>query len=258
MLKDFEVFKEEGFEYMETRGGTRTLMLLHGLMGALSNFEGILKSFGKRYNVVIPILPIFTMPIRQLDLDGLVDYIQRFVNFKGFKKVDILGNSLGGHLCQMYCLRCPDKVRTMTLTGSSGLFENAMGSTYPRRGSMEYIRKKTEMVFFDPKVATDELVNEVYELVQDLGKCIRVVKTAKSAVRHNLEDKLKDILAPTLLVWGNQDEVTPKWVGEKYHELLPDSQLVQFDKCGHAPMMEHPEEFNKVLDTFLDEHKELD
>jgi pimeloyl-ACP methyl ester carboxylesterase len=107
------------------------------------------------------------------------------------------------------------------------------------------------MVFFDPAVATDELVNEVFENVSDLGRCIRIVKTAKSAVRHNLEDKLHLIKTPTLLVWGVQDEVTPLWVGKKFHELLINSKLVIFDKCGHAPMMEHPNDFNKELDLFL-------
>ena len=251
MLNTNLTVKEDQFEFIETKVGERTILLLHGLMGALSNFESIIEQFGSKFNVVVPLLPIFTMPLRDLDLDGLVDYIETFVDYKGYESVDILGNSLGGHLCQMYCLRRPEKVRTMTLTGSSGLFENAMGSSFPRRGSKDYIRKKTEMVFYDPIIATDDLVNEVYETVQDLGKCIRVVKTAKSAVRHNLEDKLQYIKTPTLLVWGNQDEVTPKWVGEKFHELITTSKLVQFDNCGHAPMMEQSDRFNQELETFL-------
>ena len=249
-----DIKKEGKFEYIETNSehkGETPLLLLHGLMGALSNFESILKEFGDKINVVIPILPIYSLPIKDLDLDGLVDFIDDFIKFKGFEKVNILGNSLGGHLAQMYCLKRPDKVAKMILTGSSGLFENAFGNSFPRRSSRDYIRKKTEMVFFDPKVATEALVDEVFESVSDLGRCIRIVKTAKSAVRHNLEDKLQMIKTPTLLVWGVQDEVTPLWVGRKFHELLSNSKLVEIDKCGHAPMMEHPEVFNKALKEFI-------
>lgn len=249
-----DIKKEGKFEYIETGShtdGRPPLLLLHGLMGALSNFEGILQEFGPKMNVVIPILPIYTIPIRDLDLDGLVDFIDEFVEYKGYDKIFVLGNSLGGHLAQMYCLKRPEKVAKMILTGSSGLFENAFGNSFPKRSSKDYIRKKTEMVFYDPKVATDALVDEVFESVSDLGRCIRIVKTAKSAVRHNLEDKLSLIKTPTLLVWGVQDEVTPLWVGRKFHELLSNSRLIEIDQCGHAPMMEHPQMFNKALADFI-------
>jgi len=249
-----DIKKEGKFEYVETGAksdGKVPLLLLHGLMGALSNFESILSGFGDKMNVVIPILPIYNMPLKSLDLDGLVDFIEEFIEFKKFDKVYILGNSLGGHLAQMYCLRRPERVEKMILTGSSGLFENAFGNSFPRRSSRDYIRKKTEMVFYDPKVATEALVDEVFDSVSDLGRCIRIVKTAKSAVRHNLEDKLHLIKTPTLLVWGVQDEVTPLWVGRKFHELLSNSTLIEIDHCGHAPMMEHPDKFNKALENFI-------
>ena len=250
-----DIIREGGFEYIETNADSKSvpLILLHGLMGALSNFEGILDHFGKKQNVLIPLLPIYTIPLKSLDLDGLVDSISEFIEFKGFEKVNLLGNSLGGHLAQMYALKHPERVNKIVLTGSSGLFENAFGSSFPRRSSRDYIRKKTEMVFYDPKVATEALVDDVFDSVSDLGRCIRIVKTAKSAVRHNLEDKLHLIKAPTLLVWGVQDEVTPLWVGKKFNELIINSKLVVFDKCGHAPMMEHPDEFNKTLEEFLAE-----
>jgi 2-hydroxy-6-oxonona-2,4-dienedioate hydrolase len=255
MTISLDLVKENGHEYIETASQStdKPLVLLHGLMGALSNFHGIIDHFGDRLNVVVPMLPIYTMPIRELDLDGLVDYIHTFIEFKNFDKVILLGNSLGGHLAQMYALRYPERVDKMILTGSSGLFENAFGSSFPKRSNKDYIRSKTEMVFYDPAVATDELVDEVFSNVSDLGKCIRIVKTAKSAVRHNLEDKLPTIKTRTLLVWGVQDSVTPLWVGEKFHELLSNSKFVVFDKCGHAPMMELPNAFNEELQKFLDE-----
>ena len=252
-MEAYKIIQEREFRYIESSPNEgKTLVLLHGLMGALSNFEGIIKSFGEKYNVVVPILPLFEISLRQISVNKLVHYLKDFLEFKQLKSVHLLGNSLGGHIAQIYTIENPEKVKSMILTGSSGLFESAMGNTFPKRGNKDYIRKKTESVFYDPAVATDELVDEVFGIVTDLKKAMNVVAIAKSAVRHNLEDKLHKILTPTLLVWGIQDEVTPLWVGEKFHEMLANSELVKVDKCGHAPMMERPDVFNTVLESFID------
>jgi len=257
MVQEGNVIKEGEFVYQENNPDKEeVIMLLHGLMGALSNFQGLIDHFSSEYNVVIPLLPIFEMPLRKLSVVGLVDYVDRFVEHKGYSKVHVCGNSLGGHIAQLYTLRRPEKVGSMILTGSSGLFENAMGSSFPKRGNYEYMKKKTEDVFYDPKVATKELVDDVYQTVNNRNKAIRIIATAKSAIRHNLGDKLHDIHNPTLLIWGREDSVTPLFVGEKFNELIPNSKLVVVDKCGHAPMMEKPDEFNRILEEFFNSIKE--
>lgn len=247
------VKEENGFRYIESGTEGETLMLLHGLFGALSNFEGIFKRFSGQYNVVVPILPIYDMPIFEVSVTGLVEFVTRFVQYKGYGKVHVVGNSLGGHIALLYALAHPEHIASITLTGSSGLFESAFGTAFPKRGDYEYIKRKTGDTFYDPAVATKELVDEVFGVVNDRNKAIRVVATAKSAVRHNLGDKLHKISAPTLLIWGKQDTITPPFVAEKFHELIADSRLHFLDKCGHAPMMEKPQEFNDILDAFLKE-----
>ncbi len=244
--------KEEGrFRYIETGGSGTPIVLLHGLLGALSNFEGIISHFSPTHNIVVPILPLFEISLRSLSVTKLVEYVDEFIQYKGYEKVHVLGNSLGGHIAQLYTLKNAERVESMTLTGSSGLFESAMGTTFPKRGNYEYMKQKAESVFYDPAIATKELVDDVYATVNDLKKAMCVVAIAKSAVRHNLEDKLAEIKCPTLLIWGIQDSVTPVWVGEKFHELIPNSELVKVDRCGHAPMMERPDLFNIALESFI-------
>lgn len=250
---DYTIQEEGQFRYIETGGGADNLLLLHGLFGALSNFQGIIDHFGSRYNVIVPMLPIFELPLRKVSLSGLVDHVSAFVDFKGYDQMHVLGNSLGGHISLLFALARPEKVSSVILTGSSGLFENSMGTSFPKRGDREFIRVKTEATFFRPEVATKELIDEVYDIVNDRNKAIRIIYTAKSALRHNLSDKLDQIQVPCLLIWGREDTVTPAFVGEKFHELLPDSRLILIDQCGHAPMMEHPEKFNNHLDVFLKE-----
>jgi pimeloyl-ACP methyl ester carboxylesterase len=126
-----------------------------------------------------------------------------------------------------------------------------MGDTYPKRGDYEYIKKKTELTFYDPKIASKELVDEVYEIVNSRLKVIKIIALAKSAIRNNLGEELNQIRQPTLLVWGNNDTITPPFVGKEFHKLIPNSELFFIDKCGHAPMMEVPEEFNRILFKFL-------
>lgn len=244
------IIEENGFKYLEEGEGP-ILLLLHGLFGSLSNFKGIIEYFPKNYKVVFPLLPIFEMPIGDVSLEGLLKYVEDFIAFKGYTKGHVVGNSLGGHIALLFGLGNPDFTTSITLTGSSGLFENSMGSSFPRRGDYEFIKKKTGETFFDPNIATKEMVDEVFDIVNDRNKAIRVVYTAKSAIRHNLSDKLHQLKAPTLLIWGQQDTITPPFVGEKFAELIEHSTLHFLNECGHAPMMEKPTEFNTLLEEFL-------
>ena len=230
------------------------LLVLHGLFGALSNFKDVLDEFSKDYKVVIPMMPIYDLPLLQTNVKELADYIHEFVTFKGFDTVSLLGNSLGGHVSLVYTVTHPEKVQALILTGSSGLYENAFGGSFPRREDKVYIRKKVETTFYDPATATDELIQEVFDIINDRNKLIRILAIAKSAIRHNMKDDLPSISIPTCLIWGKNDGVTPPEVAEEFHQLIPNSELHWIDKCGHAPMMEHSDEFNAILSPWLKKH----
>ncbi|HMJ69323.1 MAG TPA: alpha/beta hydrolase [Cyclobacteriaceae bacterium] len=244
------VKERDGFRFVD-EGSGEVLMLLHGLFGALSNWEEVVGRFKKRFRVVIPMLPIYEMPIREAGLEGLRSFVEEFVKMMKIEKSIILGNSLGGHVGLLYTLANPDKVSKLVLTGSSGLFENAMGGSYPRRGSYDYVKEKVEVTFYDPKVASKDLVDEVFETTKSIPKCMRIVAIAKSAQRNNLSEELHNIKVPTLLVWGLNDTITPTIVAHEFNRLIPNSELKFIDLCCHAPMMEHPERFNELVEDFL-------
>ncbi len=246
----YEIKQEGKFKFIEEGEGD-VLMLLHGLFGALSNFKDLIEHFRKNYKVVVPILPLMEMDLLNTTVGGLQKFVKKFIEHRNYSDINLLGNSLGGHIALVHILRNPEKIKSLILTGSSGLFESAMGDTYPKRGDKEYIRNKTAFTFYDPAMATDELVNEVFEITNNRLKVIRIIALAKSAIRHNVGDQLKNIMQPTCLIWGNNDAVTPPFVGEDFHKLIPNSELHFIDKCGHAPMMEVPGEFNQILDAFL-------
>ncbi|MDP4827525.1 MAG: alpha/beta hydrolase [Flavobacteriales bacterium] len=247
-----ELRQEGGFRYIEKGEGT-PLILLHGLFGALSNFKQVVDHFSDRYTVLIPMLPLYELPVLETNAKNLAKFLDKFIKFKGFESVYLLGNSLGGHVALIYTKKHPEVVKALILTASSGLYENAFGSSFPRREDKEFIRQKVAVTFYDPKNATDELVDECFQVVNDRNRVLRILAIAKSAIRHNMSKDLPDMKMPACLIWGKNDTITPPEVAEEFNEKLPDSNLYWIDECGHAPMMEHPDTFNAILDNWLKE-----
>ncbi|MBL0145181.1 MAG: alpha/beta hydrolase [Chitinophagaceae bacterium] len=246
----YEIKQDGKFKFIEVGEGEP--LILHGLFGALSNFEPLIEYFRKRNKVIVPMLPLLELDLLHTSVGGLQKFVQKFIEHRKYTNIHLLGNSLGGHVALVYILKHPEHVKSLILTGSSGLFENGMGDSYPKRGDKEYIRNKTALTFYDPAMATEELVNEVFEITNNRLKVIKIIALAKSAIRNNLGEELNQVKQPTCLIWGNNDTITPPFVGKEFNKLIPNSELHFIDKCGHAPMMEVPDEFNKILSTFLD------
>ena len=244
--------KTEGkFTYAEAGEGP-TIIVLHGLMGALSNFKPTFEHFSKNgYTVLIPELPLYSLPLIKANVKHLASFLKDFLAYKNLDNAILLGNSLGGHIALYFTKHYPEKVSGLVLTGSSGLYEKAMGDSFPKRGNYEYIAEKAKAVFYDPAIATKELVDDVYATVNDRMKALKTLSIAKSAIRHNMANDLPEMKQPVCLIWGKQDGVTPPEVAHDFHKLLPNSDLFWIDKCGHAAMMERPEEFNHILGDWL-------
>ena len=247
-----ELINEGGFNYIENGEG-RPIIILHGLMGGLSNFKGVYDYLpSEKYKVIIPELPVDSTPILKTNVATFSNFVFEFIQYKNLKDVVLLGNSLGGHVALLFARDYPELVSGLIITGSSGLYEKSMiGDGYPKRGNYEYIRTKTEEVFYDPKIATKEIVDDVFASVNDREKLIKTLSLAKSAIRHNMANDLPKMNTNTLIIWGKQDSVTPPNVAEDFNKLLPNSDLSWVDKCGHAPMMEHPNDFNKIMEDWL-------
>jgi len=249
---NWEIKSEQKFKYIE-EGEGEVLLLLHGLFGALSNWDEFINQFKNDYKVIIPLLPIYDMPLKKAGIPGLVDFVSQFIEAKQLTDITLVGNSLGGHIGLVYTLQNEAMVKRLVLTGSSGLFENSMGASFPKRGNFEFVKEKVEYTFYDPKIATPELVNEVFNVTKSIPSCLRMVAIARSAQKHNISDQLYQIQKPTLLVWGLNDTITPPIVAHDFNRLIIGSQLSFIDKCCHAPMMERPEEFNEIVNSFLKE-----
>ena len=247
---DYTTIKEGKFEYLEIGEG-EPLVLLHGLFGELSNFDGVINQFKDRYRILVPQMPLYDLPILLTNLDNLSKFLRRFLDHKKIEKAMLLGNSLGGHVGLVFANAYPKRVTKLILTGSSGLYENAFGGSFPKRESKEFLRERIRLTFYDQSFVTDELVDQCHYLVNNREKVIRILKLAKSAIRHNMESVLGNYTMPVCLIWGKDDHITPPSVAKTFNEKIKTSTLYWIDKCGHAPMMEKSDEFNAHLESWL-------
>ncbi len=247
------MIKREGkFKWLEEGTKGRPVILLHGLMGGVENFGEMVDFISAKYKVYGLDLKLFEgRTLLKVSVKALSDYLYEFMNHIGVESAVLIGNSMGGHIGLIFAKDHPKKVEALILTGSSGLFEESMGSSFPRRGDKNYIREKTEEVFYDPKVATDELVDRVFEIANNRVSILKLIGYAKSAIRHNMGNDIPKIQQPTCLIWGANDKVTPPHVAEEFYKLLPNSELNWIPLCGHAAMWEHPKRFSEIVLQFL-------
>ncbi len=250
----FQLHSTDGMSFIDEGdpSGRPPIVLLHGMLGDLSNWTHTIKGLVTAgHRVVVPVLPVYAMPLKKTNVPALVAFVHRFLLELGMRKHVLIGNSLGGHVALLYALDHPEKVAALVLSGASGIYEVAAGTSTPKRNDRDFVQERTEHTFYDPAHATDELVDEMFEIINDRSRAFRLLKMARSTKEELVTNRLEDISAPTLLVWGRNDNITPPDVAATFQRRMPNAQLHLIDQCGHAPMMEHPEKFNRATVTFL-------
>lgn len=235
------------------RGQGGAVVFLHGLMGGIAHWENAVHALGEVCRGIALELPIFHPALPEATIGELTRYTHRFLDARGIPRAVVGGNSLGGHVALELALTHPERVAGLVLTGSSGLFERGFTRGVPHRPSADYVREKMQEIFYDPALVTPEWVQEIRALVTTPASALRVLSFARAAKRDRLEGRLPGIRVPTLLVWGEEDRVTPPEVAQQFHALIPDSTLVFLPRCGHVPMLEQPDGFNTAVRTWLQE-----
>jgi len=229
------------------------MLLLHGLFGAVSNWEGVFPVFGEFSRVIALQFPLLTGHRSEVRVKSLAAYTECFLRIRELQPVSLCGNSLGGHVALRMALASPQSVDCLILSGTSGLYEHLVDNL-PVRPSREYIREHMGRVFYNDRFVTEERISEVLDILSSRVNYLNLIHAARSAKKDNLLNSLKFIQAPTLLLWGEDDEVTTMKIAEAFHKNIPNSKLVTIKNCGHAPMIEHPEWFAEEVRKFLAEN----
>lgn len=229
------------------------MILLHGLFGALSNWESTLPLFSKFSNPIALQLPILGGHRSEVKVKALAALTEYFVRLRNLAPVTLCGNSLGGHIALRLCLASPELVDCLILSGASGLYEHSVDAL-PVRPDQRFVREHMARVFFDPKFITDQAVEEIHQILKSRVNTLNLIHAARSAKKDNLQSVLPQIKVPTLLLWGEDDQVTTMDVAETFHRCIPNSELVTVKGCGHAPMIEKPDWFSENVERFLRKH----
>jgi pimeloyl-ACP methyl ester carboxylesterase len=229
------------------------MVLLHGLFGALSNWDSVQPLMAEYSRPIALQFPILKGHQSEVKIKALALYTEYFIRSKNFAPVALCGNSLGGHVALRLCLAAPELVDCMILAGTSGLYEHSVDAL-PVRPGREFVADHMQRVFHNQKFVTDAAIDEITGILEDRSHVLNLIHAARSAKKDNLKDLLGQIKVPVLLLWGENDEVTTPEVAQMFHDLIPNSKLVMIDKCGHAPMIEHPEWFAAEVKEFLKEH----
>ena len=243
--------EEPEFKFSEYGDADTNLLLLHGLLGAMTNWDDAIPYFQKYAKTTAFRFPLLTAKRAEVKIKSLAAYTEYFIRKSQMKQpLTICGNSLGGHVALRVALAAPELVSGLVLAGSSGLYEHTI-DTLPIRPNREFVRSQMTRVFYDDKFITEEGLGEVADILKVRAHHLNIIHAARSAKKDYLLEYLPQVKVPVLLVWGEDDLVTTMDVAETFRDNLPNSKLVTFEKCGHAPMIEHPEKFSDAVKEFL-------
>jgi 2-hydroxy-6-oxonona-2,4-dienedioate hydrolase len=236
---------------VELMGNTgEPMLLLHGLFGALSNWQSVQPLMAEYAQTTAMQFPILTGDSSEARVKAIAAYVEFYIRTNFSEPVVLCGNSMGGHVAMRVALSSPELVKALVLSGTSGLYEHTVDSL-PVRPDERFIRDHMKRVFFQDRFITPEAVAEILSILKKRSNHLNLIHAARSAKKDNLQKLLPTITLPTLLLWGEDDEVTTMKVAQMFKDLIPNSTLETHTDCGHAPMIEYPEWFAERVKGFL-------
>jgi pimeloyl-ACP methyl ester carboxylesterase len=242
--------------FVQVGQGPRVVVFLHGLFGSTAHWTGTMDALGSDYRCLALQLPLDRKEDRRAEgvrsIGELTATIDRAL---GIAKIDVpmvlVGNSLGGLLAVDYALSYPNRVCGLVLAGSAGLQERSLTDGAKPKATREFVRSVISGIFYDQSLVTDELVEDWFETMRDRNYTRFILRISRATRDRNVEQDLARIDTPTLIVWGENDQITPPSVGEQFQSRIRGSKLVFLDACGHVPNVEQPDRFNQHLAAFL-------
>ncbi|MBX3322393.1 MAG: alpha/beta hydrolase [Phycisphaeraceae bacterium] len=228
------------------------VVFLHGLVGLNEHWEGVVERVKHRFSCTTLELPLLSLDGPDCSIQSVTDLTIQFLKKFMKQPVVLVGNSFGGHVALRVALKRKALVRGLVLAGSSGLFERTFVKGAPVRPSREWLVEKIGELFHDRSFMSLADVDRAHAALSAKGGARAMVRLSRSARRNHLGDHIGQIAAPTLLIWGRNDIVTPPSAAQGFADLIPGSELFWIDRCGHAPMIEAPAEFARAMLDFAD------
>ncbi|WP_052195269.1 alpha/beta fold hydrolase [Deinococcus radiopugnans] len=262
-----------------TGGEGRPVVLLHGIGRSLEDFEPTIRALSGTHRVYAPDLIGFgytDKPQVNYSLPGLARFVRHYLDAVGeTRPVTLIGNSLGGAVAQTFAVIYPEQTRGLGLVNSAGFGRDValalrlcalpgLGERLLAPGPAS-ARRVTRSLFASPAFATPERVAHTLALARQPGaaraflsvlRSIGTVRGARAEWQAKLAGRLPALKRPTLIVWGDRDEILPAHHLEAARRTHPHATVHLFTQTGHVPQIEREAEFNALLHAFL-EHNRL-
>ena len=249
------------------------VLLVHGLASSMitwyCNMEALAQAGYTAIAVDLPGYGDSGMPNNMgFGPENAAHFLAKFTAELGYERFSVVGNSAGGLIAGVTALEYPERVDKVALVAAAGLSQKLSWPlrliSIPVLGELIYkphLISKTAVVrriFFRPPPILDDILPEMLR-VRCLPHAPQVMlQSVRSGVnllglrrKHNLLHRLKDLRAPLLAVWGEDDLIIPPIKADEVRSVLPHSTVHVLTECGHWPHMEKPEEFNRILTSFL-------
>jgi 2-hydroxy-6-oxonona-2,4-dienedioate hydrolase len=228
------------------------VIFLHGLVGLNDHWEGVVAGIQDIARCVLVQMPLLDLRDDDCSIHGATQLTIAFLDahFAG-KKCVLVGNSFGGHIAAKIAIDRPDLVAGLVLAGASGVIEKTLMSDVQIRPSRAWLERKIGELFYDKSKMNPADIDRAYEELSGRGHARAMIRLSRTARKNHLGEHLHKVTAPTILIWGRQDIVTPPEACEHFHAKIRGSRVVWFETCGHAPMIECPEPFAAAMREFL-------
>jgi len=249
-------------------GSGEPIVLLHGAgpgASAWSNFRENVDDLARGHRLLLPDLPRFGRSDKPqtdlLRLDFLSAAIAAFLDALGVARAHFVGNSMGGQAALKLAIDQPERVGRLVVIGSNAMSSSVLSPLpaeavrliadyYQGDGpSPARMRALLEALVYDPALVTDARVAERY--AASIEPEVVAINRAGHWGRQSLDNELRRVRAPTLIVWGQDDRASPIDAALAMLRLIPDSRLHVFSRCGHWVQVEHAAEFNRLVLDFL-------
>lgn len=232
-------------------GEGRPVLFLSGLIGTNRHWANVIRLVKDRVRCLALEVPLLELKGDDCGVPGVTAMVGRFVRETLDQPPIYVGSSFGGHVSLKLALEQPELVAGLVLAGSSGLAEKPLlGSDRTPRNDREWLTDRVAELFYDRAKMDPRDVDRAWDELGNRRKARAMIKLSRSARTDHLGSVLHRIKAPTLVLWGREDIVTPPEAAREFAAKIPDARMHWIEQCGHAPMVEEPEAFAEALMAF--------
>ena len=242
--------KRKKFTFLREGPSGKTLIMLHGMFGAVWNFKWLFDHLKNDYDVIVLELPVHGGG-PSAKVQDFTEFLHEFITQMGLKNVTLIGNSFGGLIAADYNNSYPEEVLAMVLISPAGLEENSvLGDGKVPRRDREKIKEIILKTFYDARHVTEKLLDEVMAITTS-RRALYTSHLFQAARKYSVRNFLSNFKLPVMIIGGENDEITPPYVMEEFNSKIQGSELYIFPKCCHAAHIEVPPQVYNVLNPFL-------